>query len=424
MKYTPHPYQPNVTLFDWMAVLHEWALSSVWAVNTTTHPQLTKLISYGHGGGGAVTWHRRITGEMEHLLQIALDNTSFAIPYWNFTGSAGSDNDPTLYWFGGDGDVFSPSTYRNDPIGANADDEPSCRVSGEGSVMVGCWCGMTRGPFQSWPLLNLWAYPQIPSSISRAFGCQSTLAPSLPSQSMVDWIVNNQTFFGTFLDGLGGGLDIGWPYPSWPHCLNGSYCDLHLRAHRYLAGTMVGTNPGADPLFYLLHAYADLVFERWIRAQMATGRWDRTSNTPSNEHYAIGQSFLECQGPFYPPKTHKSQFIAAYNIGFTYDRFEGRNEAVWEPFWRPSKPNPFDPSIADAFIPADGTPEPEHAPANSTKFFASLACINDTSVIFHPSLYIPLLLVYLCDICLINNSAVHRIKASHVVAQVVDHVNY
>jgi hypothetical protein len=63
-----------------------------------------------------------------------------------------------------------------------------------------------------------------------------------------------------------------------------------------IAGTMVGTNPGADPLFYLLHGYADLIFERWIRAQMKTGLFDRTSNIPQNEHFAIGQGYLECQG--------------------------------------------------------------------------------------------------------------------------------
>jgi hypothetical protein len=220
-----------MTMFDWMAVLHEWSLNGVWTPNTTVHPRLTKLLAYGHGGGGAVTWHRRITGEMEHLLQLALGNYSFAIPYWNFTGSAGSDNDPTLYWFGGDGNAFTPPVYRND---FDSSSQPSCRISGSGSIMLGCWCALTRGPFQKWPLLALWGYPQIPSSISRTLGCQSTLAPSLPSQSMADWIINNQTFFGLFLDGLGGGVDLQWPYPSWPFCLNGSYCDLHLRAHRYL----------------------------------------------------------------------------------------------------------------------------------------------------------------------------------------------
>jgi hypothetical protein len=46
-------------------------------------------MAYGHSGAGAVTWHRRITNEMERLLQMALGNHSFALPYWNFSGSAG-----------------------------------------------------------------------------------------------------------------------------------------------------------------------------------------------------------------------------------------------------------------------------------------------------------------------------------------------
>jgi hypothetical protein len=112
-------------------------------------------------------------------------------------------------------------------------DQPSCRISTPGTSVAGCWCPLTRGPFQKWPLLSLWAYPQIPSSISRAFGCAVQLGPSVPSQTFVDWLVNNETAFGDFLDGLGGGLQMDWPYGTWPHCLD-STCDLHLRAHRYL----------------------------------------------------------------------------------------------------------------------------------------------------------------------------------------------
>jgi hypothetical protein len=59
---------------------------------------------------------------------------------------------------------------------------------------------------------------------------------------------------------------------------------------------MVGTNPGADPLFYLLHGHADLIFERWIRAQMVTGLFDQNRNTPVNTGHWIGQDMMECQG--------------------------------------------------------------------------------------------------------------------------------
>lgn len=79
-KMTPHPHQPNITMFDFMAALHQWSLDSVWAANTTSHPKLAKLIAYGHDGAGAVTWHRRVTNEMEALLQLALGNSSFGLP--------------------------------------------------------------------------------------------------------------------------------------------------------------------------------------------------------------------------------------------------------------------------------------------------------------------------------------------------------
>jgi hypothetical protein len=108
-------------------------------------------------------------------------------------------------------------------------------------------------------------------------------------------ISQKQTYFGYFLDGLGGGIDETYPYASWPHCMM-STCDLHLRAHRYIAGTMVGSNPAADPLFYLLHGYADLIFERWIRAQMITGTFDIFGNIAPNTNGFVGQDWTECQG--------------------------------------------------------------------------------------------------------------------------------
>lgn len=30
----------------------------------------------------------------------------------------------------------------------------------------------------------------------------------------------------------------------------------------------MGTNPAADPIFYLLHGHADVIFERWVRARL------------------------------------------------------------------------------------------------------------------------------------------------------------
>jgi len=175
-KITPSVYQPAVSVYDFWAVVHHWSLPGGVADDVQASNPLLYDVSEGHVGSGAIPYHRALVGGFERALQQMLGNYSWGMPYWNWTYSAGTDNDPTIKWYGGDGDT--------NEMGGGVSD--FCRQQApDHTWMAECDCRLARGPFAHWPLIGDWGYP-LPDTVERAFGCHSLWAPSLPAQPAVD----------------------------------------------------------------------------------------------------------------------------------------------------------------------------------------------------------------------------------------------
>lgn len=374
-KIVPSPYQPSVSVFDYWAVVHHWSLPGGVLYNITTDPDLY-LIAEGHVGSAAIPYHRGLVNAIEKALQYALDNSTFALPYWNWTYSEGNDNDPVMLWFGGDGNTFDKG------VGV----AQTCREPApDADWMPECNCRLTRGPFASWPLVGRWGYP-LNDTIERAFGCHTAWAPSLPYQPAVDCAITNVQFDmppdGSVYDGpyvfhslLGGGMTC--TMHTWPDA--GKESDLHERTHRWLAGTLLGHHPASDPFFWMLHGYADVIYEQWIRNAESLGRFNE-ANSWSALAAPLGQTRYECAGPFYPLVSLYQWFNDSRSMGFTYDYFNddptqpnarpGWSEERWQLDY-PTANNTALPDDVNAISTNTTTP-------SDTSFFTPSTCTNGT----------------------------------------------
>lgn len=100
---------------------------------------------------------------------------------------------------------------------------------------------------------------------------------------------NDTEAFAPYLVGLP--TEFTRTHMTWPEADDGT--DMHSRVHRWVGGSMSDKsyNPSSDPLFFLLHNYVDLIFERWIRNNNPEGT-DWPEEAPEGHHYR------ECLGPF------------------------------------------------------------------------------------------------------------------------------
>jgi hypothetical protein len=293
--------------------------------------------------------------------------------------SEGNDNDPVMLWFGGDGNTWDKG------VGVSQ----SCREPAPDSDwMPECDCRLSRGPFAFWPLIGRWGFP-LNDTLERAFGCHTVWAPSLPYQPAVDCAITNVQFDeppdGSVYDGpyvfhslLGGGLTC--TMHTWPDA--GKETDLHERTHRWLAGTLLGHHPASDPFFWMLHGYADVVYEQWIRNAAAEGRFNE-ANSWSATSAPLGQTRYECAGPFFPLVQLYEWFNDSREMGFTYDYFKddasspnarpGWSEVRWQHIYPTPNdtdlPDGVDAIDSDALVPFD------------TSFFMPSICSNGSCCI-------------------------------------------
>jgi hypothetical protein len=125
------------------------------------------------------------------------------------------------------------------------------------------------------------------------------------------------THASTFHDILGGGYPGN--YASWPSAEKPT--ELHERIHRWVGGTILGEHPGSDPLFWLLHGYADLILERWLRNAIAAGTFG-VDNSWGTDDEALSHGRDECQAPFFPLVRHIDVWTNSKALGFNYDYFD------------------------------------------------------------------------------------------------------
>jgi len=168
-----------------------------------------------HGTSLFYPWHRVLLRQFELALQTAANDQTISLPYWDWDMS-GSSNPFTADFLGGDGDAAQG-----------------------GHVVTGPFAS-TTGKFP----IRVWDDASGDPALRREFGEDST--SWLPSASDVAAGVAKTPY---------------WPGPSCFERVSEGV--LHNPVHRWIGGNMaVATSPN-DPVFFLHHAFLDLLWERW-----------------------------------------------------------------------------------------------------------------------------------------------------------------
>jgi tyrosinase len=168
-----------------------------------------------HGTPLFYPWHRVLLRQFELALQKAGHSKTIALPYWDWQ-LTGTSNPFTSTFLGGDGDNAQGDRVTSGPFAFS-----------HGKFPVRIWDDATGDP-----------------ALRREFGDDST--SFLPSASQI-----------------AAGL-AKTPYSPGPSSFERvSEGMLHNPVHRWVGGNMADATSPNDPVFFLHHAFLDLLWERW-----------------------------------------------------------------------------------------------------------------------------------------------------------------
>jgi tyrosinase len=168
-----------------------------------------------HGSSLFYPWHRVLLRQFELALQAAAQDPSITLPYWNWDRTGA--NDPfTLDFLGGDGDAGQGGRVSTGPFAYSA------------------------GKFQ----VRVWDDASGDAGLRREFGEDAT--SWLPTDSEITAGLAKTPY---------------WPGPSSFERVSEGV--LHNPVHRWVGGNMADATSPNDPVFFLHHAFLDLLWERW-----------------------------------------------------------------------------------------------------------------------------------------------------------------
>jgi hypothetical protein len=288
----------NMNYYDFFASLHSWAAGNIQWNYPRSVPNNPP--NYGHSqwdaagdiywGAGFPTWHRHLLLSLEQMLQQVTGNSTFALPYWNWSLTSMQANpnmDLVLQSFGGNG---KPANMMD-----------ACLNQNSGAQ---CGCPLRNGPF--WGNDGFGEVSSndqyINPSIRRALGGTCFGGMSLPTPNQVQQAVNTPSY-GPSVSAQGFSVDLEF--------------NLHGTVHDWVGGSMMMLETSAsDPIFFMHHCYVDLIFEEWLRT------WQPSVPGPNVAPVSgapAGHNLYDCLAPFFPLANHSPYFAQSTNVGYTYD---------------------------------------------------------------------------------------------------------
>ncbi|MFI8870138.1 MULTISPECIES: tyrosinase family protein [unclassified Streptomyces] len=176
-------------------------------------------------------WHRRYLLEFEKALRAVDPRVS--VPYWDWT----RDN------------TASSSLWADDFLGGNGRPGDRQVMTGPFAYRQGNWRirgGVTDDPF----LRRNFGRPSSPVTLPAAAEVERALKD--PVYDTEPWNSVSTTGFRNRIEGWGirGGRGVA----------------NHNRVHRWIGGSMAGAASPDDPVFWLHHAFIDLLWTRWQKA--------------------------------------------------------------------------------------------------------------------------------------------------------------
>ncbi|MGW1722981.1 tyrosinase family protein [Streptomyces sp. NPDC002306] len=182
-----------------------------------------------HMAPSFLPWHRRFLLELEQALRRV--DSSVTVPYWNWTRDRSTTSAP----------------WTKDLLGGNGRPSDHQVTTGPFAYAAGNWTireGVTDGEYLARDLGRARAPIALPThgDVDRAL--------SDPVYDVSPWDSTVTKGFRNKLEGWGTGSGSA----SWHN---------HNRVHRWVGGAMLGGASVNDPVFWLHHAFVDMLWSRW-----------------------------------------------------------------------------------------------------------------------------------------------------------------
>ncbi|MFD9795523.1 tyrosinase family protein [Streptomyces sp. NPDC059070] len=186
-----------------------------------------------HMAPSFLPWHRRFLLDFERELRAV--NPRVTVPYWDWT----RDTSPTS------------SLWAEDFMGGNGRREDLQVMTGPFAHRNGKWniaTGVTEDPFLTRDLGNDLGRRAEHLDLPPRDDLNRALAD--PVYDVAPWNSTSETGFRNKMEG-------------WVDGTGSDKLRTHNRVHRWIGGTMVGAGAVNDPVFWLHHAFVDLIWSRW-----------------------------------------------------------------------------------------------------------------------------------------------------------------
>jgi tyrosinase len=233
LKKTPSKFYPSdrsKNRYDDYVEIHHHSMMAGSDTDPRTDPNWYP--GWAHLGPAFFSWHRQYLLEFENDLQVASEDNSITIPYWDWTNE-------------------SSFPFTKDFLGSDGEDSGS---EAAGKVIDGPFA--YDGP-NKWTI-NFKDDPSDPPYLERGFG-RINNAKKLPISQEVQI-----SMFITNFDS-----------PPWKFVSRGFRriieINFHNLVHRWVNGTMVTMASPNDPVFWLHHANIDRLWAEWQRNNPEVG---------------------------------------------------------------------------------------------------------------------------------------------------------
>jgi len=188
-----------------------------------------------HGTSLFFPWHRILLRQFEVALQSAANDSSITLPYWDWN-YADASNPFTADFLGGDGDRAQ---------GGRVTTGPFAFIAGAFQILV--WDDAAGDP-----------------GLRREFGEDATAW--LPTSSDISAGLAKTPY---------------WPGPSSFESVSEGV--LHNPVHRWVGGNMADATSPNDPVFFLHHAFLDLLWERWKHQHPTIDQYTPLNGAPGRD---------------------------------------------------------------------------------------------------------------------------------------------